>query len=127
MLIFVCTYLWGEIKEIKSSQRSLEQKSREQMESKEADKLIVSIRKHVILPKYEKPLIATIIDSEKMKRESHFYDLAENGDIVLVYINSKMAYLYRPETDKILNVGPLMVNSNIDYSKLSPSLQLIED
>jgi hypothetical protein len=59
------------------------------------------VRKHMLLPD-EKPQINTVTDAERFRVEP-FYVNAQNGDKVLVF--SRRAILYRPSTDKIIEIG----------------------
>jgi len=61
------------------------------------------------LPKEEVPTIATISDKEKLKGQV-FFDAAENGDILFAYTTAMKAILYRPSTNKIINVAPITIN-----------------
>jgi hypothetical protein len=61
------------------------------------------------LPEGE-PTVATVSDASKLKDE--FYKNAQNGDKVLFYVKGKKAILYRPSTNKIINVAPLTINNS---------------
>src|SRR3990167_2486795 len=71
-----------------------------------AEKLVEEIGKVVELPADEIPLIATVEDRTELY-DKPFFAKAQNGDKVLVYNNAKKAYLYRPSTKKIINIGPV--------------------
>lgn len=78
----------------------------------EVDRTIQKVgRLYGSLPADEKPSVATVKDKEKLK-DQPFFDKAENGDITLIYSNAKLAILYRPSTDKIINVSTVSVQSN---------------
>lgn len=66
-----------------------------------------SIGKMMELPD-ETPTLATINDKSKLEK-SPFFDRAENGDKVLLYTNEKKAILYRPSTQKIVDVTTINV------------------
>jgi len=72
--------------------------------------LTAKVSKHLDLPKGETPTIATVEDKSKLKKEA-FFSSAENGDKLLIYANAKKAIIYRPAGDRIINVGPIAVNS----------------
>ena len=61
------------------------------------------------LPTGESPNVATIIDKDKLKDQA-FFNNAENGDKVLIYTKAQKAIIYRPSTNKIINVGPITLN-----------------
>jgi len=55
------------------------------------------------------PTVATVLDKEKLK-DQVFFKNAENGDKILVYMDAKKAILYRPSTDKIIEISPLVTD-----------------
>ena len=57
------------------------------------------------VPNSEIPTIATIEDAESLAIQDGFYSDAENGDIILVYSQSKRAILYRPDDNTIIKNG----------------------
>lgn len=61
------------------------------------------------LPKDEEPTLATILDKEKIK--DPFFNKAENGDKLLVYIKSGKAILYRPKINKIIDFGIINIST----------------
>lgn len=64
--------------------------------------IVTQVGKLIELPD-ETPQVATVADVETLKTTQPFFDKAMNGDQVLVYSNQ--AILYRPEMNKIINVG----------------------
>jgi len=72
----------------------------------ENKKLLVLVAKLVELPNGEEPQVATVLDPEKLKNES-FFQRAQAGDKVLFYAKTKRAYLYRPTTNKIIDIAPV--------------------
>lgn len=68
--------------------------------------LIAKVSALMLLPPNEQPTIATVADKEKLKNQPLF-GKAENGDKVLVYMKALKAILYRPSTNKIIEVGPV--------------------
>lgn len=65
----------------------------------------------------EVPVLATVTDKEKLAGQP-FFDLAENGDKVLVFNTARKVILYRPRTKKIVNF------SNLNPSDLAVQAQL---
>jgi hypothetical protein len=72
----------------------------------EAQKLAEDLGKLMLLPKDETPTVATVTDIEKLK-DQLFFKNATNGNKVLIYPNSKLAVIYDPKANLIVNVGPI--------------------
>jgi len=71
--------------------------------------LIKKLAKHILLPKDEKPVIATINDAASLAKDQIFYKDAENGDVVFVFQKAAKAIIYSPDRDIIINVGPIFL------------------
>lgn len=69
------------------------------------------LTKLAIVPSDEKPVVATIINAPILASQSAFYKDAVNGDKVVIFVNNKKAYLYRPNSNVLVNVGPLSVEN----------------
>lgn len=69
--------------------------------------LIARVAKHILLPTGEDPTIMTVTDKEKLSGQTFFAN-AKNGDKVLVYEKAKKAFLYDPDADKVIEVGPVL-------------------
>ena len=67
------------------------------------------------LPEGETPTVATISDKEKLTGQP-FFKSPENGDILFAYTTAMKAILYRPSTNKIINVAPITINQTQDVS-----------
>ena len=77
----------------------------------ETDILVQDIGKLMVLPTGEDPTVATVTDATKLTSRNFFKDV-QNGDKLLAYTIAKKAILYRPSTNKIINIAPF----NIDPS-----------
>ncbi len=77
----------------------------------EAKQLSNDVGKLIELPSDETPTIATVVDAAKVKTQA-FFTNAQNGDKVLLYSKSGKAILYRPTTNKIVEVAPINIGSN---------------
>lgn len=56
------------------------------------------------------PTVATVSDVSKLSSQTFFVN-AKNGDKVLIYSSAKKAILYRPSTNKIINIAPLSISN----------------
>lgn len=86
---------------------------------KETEALVSALGKLIELPVDETPTIATISDREKLK-DQPFFKMAENGDKLFAYNTSMIAILYRPRTNKIINVAPITINQPQSPSASTP-------
>lgn len=80
------------------------------------------VGKLVDLPKDETPTIATVNDASKLKGQA-FFAQAQNGDKVLIFTKAKKAYLYRPSTNKLVEVAPVNIGENESGAKPSPQTE----
>lgn len=76
----------------------------------EAVELIASVGKLIVLPEGEVPTIATVSDPEELK-DQPFFVKAKVGDKVILYPQSRKAFLYDPTANKILEVAPINLES----------------
>lgn len=74
----------------------------------ETKKILEALKKLAAIPD-EQPLVATVINAQESAKESSFYELAQNGDKLVLFQNAERAYLYRPSQNLIVNVGPLVL------------------
>lgn len=93
---------------------------------KESSRLIEAIGKLIELPTDETPSVVTIVDTTKLS-DQPFFNTAANGDILLAYINSKEAILYRPSSNKIIQVASINVNQNTTDVTADSTGQVIVD
>lgn len=70
----------------------------------EQSQLVEQVGKLTDLPKNENPTVATVSDVNKLK-DQPFFSNAQNGDKVLIYSQSKQAILYRPSTNKVIQIS----------------------
>lgn len=78
---------------------------------KQTDDLIAAVGKLMTLPAGETPTVANVSDAAKAKQQSAFFNNAQNGDRVLMYVKAGEAILYRPSTNKVILVAPLTFNN----------------
>lgn len=77
----------------------------------EVDEYVEEVGKLYALPSDEKPSVATVNDKEKLE-DQPFFENAENGDVTLIYADSKLALLYRPSTKQIVNVSSVTIEQD---------------
>lgn len=69
------------------------------------------VSKLMDLPQGEDPSVATVLDKEKLK-DQLFFARTENGDKVIIYTKAQKAILYRPSTNKIIEVAPINLGAS---------------
>lgn len=77
----------------------------------EIETTAAAVARLIELPE-EAPTLATVSDVDKLK-DQDFFRRAQNGDKVLIFKNAKKAILYRPFTNKIIEVGPIKVDEPV--------------
>lgn len=82
-----------------------------QTKTDDAKDLEQAVGKHISLPK-ESPSIARVSDKNALAGQD-FFKNAQNGDKVLIYRKAKLAVLYRPSSDKIINVAPIALGGEV--------------
>ncbi len=87
---------------------------------KEVDDLLNKIKKHMVLPEGEEPVVATVTDKEALAKEQPFYKDASNGDRVIAYMTARKAIIYDPIHDIVVNAGPIYVD-NSNQASSSPA------
>lgn len=94
-----------------AQQRKIELLANPQAASEQQQsELVNKIGKIVELPKDESPLVVAVENAAKLKDQPFFVD-AKDGDKVLVYSKSKLAVLYRPSTNKVIQASRVSLNS----------------
>ena len=80
----------------------------------EVDWLQDKVGKLMQLPN-EAPSTATVLDKDKLK-DQPFFQNAENGDKILVYAEAQKAILYRPSTNRVIEVMPISLDNSQNAS-----------
>lgn len=79
---------------------------------KELQDTIAKVGRLIVLPTGETPALAVVNDAATLAKTQPFYKDAQNGDKVLVYFQAKKAFIYNPNRDIIVNVGPVITQEN---------------
>lgn len=82
----------------------------------DSEKIKGQVAALIEVPTDEEPTIATVVDTSKLSGQP-FFAKAQNDDRVLMYQKAKKAILYRPSTNKIIEVAP--INIGDESSKAS--------
>jgi hypothetical protein len=64
----------------------------------------------------ESPSVITITDREKLQNQE-FFKKAKNGDKIIVYEKARRIILYRPSNSRIIDVAPLVFNTETNASE----------
>ena len=77
--------------------------------AEEVKELTNKISTFMALPDGEDPQVATVLDISKLA-DQPFFARAENGDRVLIYAKAMKAILYRPSSNKVIEVAPISIS-----------------
>ncbi len=80
----------------------------QELSKTQTQQLLGEMKKIILLPQGEDPVVATITDINQLK-DKEFYKDAQNGDRVVVFASSKKAYIYRPSSKIVVNVGAFQI------------------
>ncbi len=73
------------------------------------DEVTKRVGRHILLPEAEKPALVTVTDPSKLKHQP-FFGKSKTGDKVLIYAEANMAVIYRPDVDRVVNIGPVSID-----------------
>lgn len=88
---------------------------------KQTDDLLQKVGALMQLPTGETPTVANVSDAAAAKKQSAFFNNAQNGDRVLMYVKAGQAILYRPSTNKIILVAPLTFTGTSSPAATAPA------
>ncbi len=83
-------------------------------------KVVSQVGKSINLPEGETPTMATVADPSALK-DQPFFAQAAAGDIVLIFEKSRKAILWRPSTEKIIEVSAINLPPPTDPTKEKPT------
>lgn len=69
-----------------------------------------SVGRHLILPSDETPALLTVVDAGKLSSE-FLRAKAKNDDRILIYQKNQRVIIYRPSIDRIVDVGPVIIDN----------------
>ncbi|MEK7605614.1 MAG: LytR C-terminal domain-containing protein [Patescibacteria group bacterium] len=90
---------------------------------REVNSLVEKVSRHYDLPSNDQVTVATVSDVGKLYGQT-FFVKAKNGDKVLIYPKSGIAILYRPATDKIINIGPVNTQGDTSPAKATTPVKV---
>lgn len=94
------------------SQFSNSPERQQELARQEVQAIVDKVGEIMILPTNEFPQMATVDNAAELSKTQAFFASVENGDKVLIYLQDQKAIIYRPSTDKIVNVGPVVADNN---------------
>lgn len=104
----VMSWLYGQYRDAQQELALLATPEGQQEFAKQQVAVVVAkVSKLMVLPADEEPVVATILDVEKLAKDQPFYRGAKNGDKVLIYVKNKRALIYDEQRNLIVNVGPV--------------------
>ncbi len=74
-----------------------------------AQQIASKIQRIYPLPQNEQPTLAQVQQLGDLSQQP-FFKNAQDGDNVLIYPKNKLAVLYRPSTNQVVNAGPAIIN-----------------
>lgn len=80
--------------------------------AREVEETVAAVSELMELPAGETPTLATVTEREKLTTQT-FFKYAENGDKVLIYLQSRRAILYRPSSNKIIDVTTINTDASV--------------
>ena len=102
--------LQSRVNSLSATNKSLESNPQIVAQKQTAD-TIKNVSALITLPTGETPTVANVSDAMQARKQSAFFNNAQNDDKVLMYVKAGEAILYRPSTNKIILVAPLTFNS----------------
>jgi len=97
-------YFYDKYKGVLTVIQSQNSQKTEETEQEKLKKIVGAVSEFMDLPENEEPALASITDIEKISNQP-FFARAQNGDKILIYTSAKKAILYRPETNRVIEVS----------------------
>lgn len=123
LIVVVAVIIFGGLffyKLNKLDNKSAEKKEKEKIATivKEKSDLLQKVSEIYLFPGDEEPTIATVSDPELLKNQS-FFSNSQVGDKVIIFAKAGKAILYRPSTNKIIDI--VLIQSNTNNKDVSTS------
>lgn len=102
-------------------QKNSQKNNPQVLAANQVNDILVKVGKLIDIPD-ETPTVATVSDVTKLQSQE-FFAKAQNGDKVIIFPNAKKAILYRPSTDKIVEVAlynPPVVTPQVSQEVATP-------
>jgi flagellar basal body-associated protein FliL len=94
---------------------------------KDTDELLAKLKKLMIVPENEDPVVATVTDRDALAKDQPFYANASNGDRVIAFLKNRKAIIYNPAKNIIVNVGPIFGETEAGNAATSTGNQPAEE
>jgi hypothetical protein len=112
----VALFFWAEqqrrdaLSQLEETEQQLQEikESTERSGQQIADEVLSKLREHIDIPTDLQPTVATIVDIDRLRETSDFYNNAENGDHLV--LTETRAILYDPDRNIIIDVVPVILN-----------------
>lgn len=70
--------------------------------------VLEAVSRLIVVPN-EEPVFSVVTDPATLQGEQAFYRNTQAGDVLLIFPLSAQAMIYRPTEDRLVNVGPLIL------------------
>jgi hypothetical protein len=77
------------------------------LSAEETTSMLLKVRELGPIPEGETPQTVIIEDAASAKASQPFLENAETGDVLFLFVEGKLAMLYRPSAHELIAVGPL--------------------
>lgn len=90
-------------------------------QTSETQEIIEAVGRLVELPSDEVPTVASVTDVNKLA-DQPFFAKAQNGDKVLVYSKAGKVIIYRPSTNKVVEIAPIQTAPSASPAEIEGSI-----
>lgn len=79
---------------------------------RKAERIIRRMSNAIMLPQYERPVIVTLQDVDRLRTLQPFYKHAQDGHYGVFFQQNALAFIYDLDNDRIINVGNFEISTN---------------